>query len=240
MKTLMTWAFLALTTLSILPTQAQTVDEIVTKHIDAMGGKTQLTAIKTIYKESSVEVMGNEAPSITYIINGKAYKNELDFGGQKIIQCVTNTGGWSVNPMAGQTTPTPLTEDLVKASQVQLEIGGPLLDYAAKGYKVEMIGKDTAGSLSYKLRLTTKEGMIMTFFIDGKTWYMTKSINKVNAGGQEIETVVTFSDYKKTENGYVMAYSQSITLPQVTLNITHKKIEVNKEIDPAIFEMPKS
>jgi hypothetical protein len=240
MKTLITWAFLGLTILSTASTQGQTVDEIVNKHIDAMGGKAMLTSIKTVYKESSVDVMGNEAPSITYIINGKAYRNELDFGGQKIIQCVTDKAGWSVNPMAGQTTPTAMTEDLVKASQPQLEVGGPLLDYAAKGYKVEMIGKDTAGGLTYKLRLTTKEGMVMTFYIDSKTWYITKSVNKVNAGGQEMETEVTFSDYKKTDNGYVMSYSQSITLPQVTLNITHKKIEVNKEIDPAIFAMPKS
>jgi hypothetical protein len=37
-----------------------------------------------------------------------------------------------------------------------------------------------------------------------------------------------------------MPYSQQVVLPQITLNITNNKIDVNKEIDPAIFEKPKS
>jgi len=237
MKTLIKGAMLVCTTLGIVTTQAQSVDEIVGKHIQALGGKTVLTAIKSVYVESTVEIMGNEAPSTTYIVNGKGYKNELDFNGTKIIQCVTDKGGWAINPMAGSTTAQAIPADQLKNYQLQLNIGGPLMDYASKGYKAELIGKD---SVAYKIRLTTTDGINIVYFVDQKTYLIDKAVNKVNMGGQEIETTAVFSDYKKTDAGYTVAYSQQVILPQVTLNITNKKVEVNKDLDPAIFEMPKN
>jgi len=133
--------------------------------------------------------MGNEAPSTTYILNGKGYKSELDFNGTKIIQVVTDHGGWAINPMAGQTTATAIPDDQLKNYKLQLSVGGPLMDYAAKGFKVELIGKDTAGGASsYKLKVSTKDGIEIVYYIDTKTYYINKAVNKVSMGGQDIET----------------------------------------------------
>jgi hypothetical protein len=220
---------------------AQSADEIINKHIDAIGVKEKIRGIKSIYIESTMEVMGNEAPTIVYIINGKGFKSETDFNGQKIIQCVTDKGGWSFNPMMGQTAPEELTSEQTKAGQAQLQVGGPLFDYAAKGSKVELQGRETVdGKNAYKIKVTTKDSTESVFYVDPDTYFIMKTVGKVNANGQETETTIAFSDYKKTEYGNMMPYSQQIILTQMTLTITNKKIEVNKEIDPKIFDMPKS
>jgi hypothetical protein len=198
-----------------------------------------LSSIKTLYTESSVEVMGQEVSSTTSIIYGKGFKNETDFGGTKYIQVVTDKSGWSVNPMAGQSSPTALSDEQVKAGQAQLQIGGPLNGYAAKGYKVELIGKDTASGGEFKLKLTGTSGLEATYYINAKTWLLDKEVNKINAQGQEVELTTSYSDYKKSDAGFVIAGSRQTILPQTTLTITNKKTEVNKTIDPAIFEMPK-
>jgi hypothetical protein len=237
MKTLIRGVLLLSASLSIGSTQAQSVDEIIGKHIDALGGKSVLNAVKSIYVESTVEIMGNEAPSTTYILNGKGYKNELDFNGTKIVQCVTDQGGWAVNPMAGSTAPQAIPADQLKTYQLQLHIGGPLMDYTSKGFKAELIGKDSA---DYKIKLAGASGVDITYFINTKTYMIDKAINKLSMGGQDIETTAIFSDYRKTDAGYAVPYTQQIVLPQITLNIVNKKVEVNKAIDPAIFEMPKS
>ncbi|PWT78359.1 MAG: outer membrane lipoprotein-sorting protein [Bacteroidetes bacterium] len=231
-----------ITCLGAFALHAQTADDIINKHIEAIGGKEKLKGIKSLYAESSLEVMGNEAPSTTYILNGKGFKSETDFNGQKIVQCVTDTGGWMINPMLGQTTAEAIPADQLRGTQAQFQVGGPLLDYASKGHKVEYMGKeDVNGAKAYKLKLTTKDSATVVYYIDSATNYLSKAVTSVNVNGQPTETTIAFSDYQKTDYGYVMGMKQDITLPQgITLTITYKKVEINKDIDPKIFQMPKS
>lgn len=242
MKALKFGFVLFIISLSTFALHAQTVDEIISQHIDAIGGKEKLKGIKSLYAESSVEVMGNEAPNTTYILNGKGFKSETDFNGQKIVQCVTDTGGWMINPMMGQSTAETIPADQLKGTQAQFQVGGPLLDYAAKGNKVEYQGKeDVGGAAAYKIKLMTKDSATVVYYIDSASHYLVKAVSSVNLNGQTSETTIAFSNYQKTDYGYVMGMKQDITLPQgITLTITYKKVEINKDIDPKIFQIPKS
>jgi outer membrane lipoprotein-sorting protein len=232
---------MAASVLSVVSLRAQTVDEIASKQIEALGGKDKLSAIKTVTTEYDMEVMGQSAPGTTLVINGKAYKNEINFGGQKIIQCVTDTAGWALNPMMGVATPVAMSAEEAKMSVWQLD-PLPLLNYTAKGYTVELAGKESLnGKDALKLKLKGKDGLSEnTLFIDPATWYVIKSVVKVSVNGMEVETSLGFSNYKKTEYGIFMPYTTEISMPQgFTLNLTTKKIDINKEIDPKLFEMPK-
>jgi hypothetical protein len=232
-------ALVGLATLgSVVTSQAQTADEIIAKHITAIGGKEKLAQINSIHQESTIEVMGNEASSTTIIVNGKGFKNEVNFGGQKIVQCVTDKGGWSINPMMGQTTAEPMTEEQLTYGKEQLDIGGPLLNYQAKGNKVEFAGKeDVNGVSALKIKVTTKANVQSTYFIDPTTYYVIRNVSKASMNGQEMETTINFSDYKKTDFGYVIPYSTELNLPQgFTIKSTTKKVEINKPVDESVFK----
>src|SRR5258707_10939967 len=111
------------------------------------------------------------------------------------------------------------------------------MDYASKGFKAELQGKDSA---DYKIKLTTNSAIEIVYYINMKSYLIDKAVNKISMGGQEMETSAIFSDYKKTDVGYMMPTTQQLVLPQITLTITNNKIEMNKDIDPAMFEMPKN
>lgn len=223
-----------------LLSHAQTADEIVNKHIEAMGGKEQIKNIKSVYTEGTMNVMGNEAPVTTTILNGKGFKSEVDFNGQKIVQVLTDKEGWAINPMMGSTDPQKMPEEQYNSSKDEIFVGGPLYDYAAKGYKVDLAGREDVNSVNaYKLNVTNDDNTT-TLYLDPNTYYIIKAVKKFDVGGQQGEVSTVFSDYKKTDGGFVLPYSTEITLPQgFSISSTIKKVEVNKDIDPAIFDMPK-
>jgi outer membrane lipoprotein-sorting protein len=241
MKMLKTILLFSLSLMKVSGSQAQTADEIVSKWTAAMGGKEKLASIESVYFENELNIMNNTAPAKTYVLNGKGFRSETDFNGQKVIDCYTVNNGWNVNPLAGQPTPTKMPDAQIKPGQLRLDAAGALFNYAANGTQVELIGKDVVNGIPvYKLSLTTSTGVKEMLFLDLNTYYILKESSVMNANGQDFEITTSFSDYRKTESGYMMPYSSNFSLPGLTVDIVTKKIEVNKPIDPAIFEMPKN
>ena len=232
------YGFMAATALAgAVSLSAQTADEIVGKYIAAIGGKDAISQVKSMYMENSVQVMGNDNPGTTTIVDGVGYKSETEFNGQKIIQCVTDKGGWMVNPMAGSADPAPMPDDQYKSRKGDIYVGGQLYDYAAKGSKIESFGKDGD---AYKIKLTTKDNVESIYVIDPKTFLVTSVLTKGDMQGQPVDITTRLSDYRKTDVGYMLPYAMDIDLGgQFSLTIAVKKVELNKTIDPAIFEMPK-
>ena len=229
--------FLALA--SALTVSAQTADEIVAKYVTAIGGKDAISKVKSISTEASVQVMGNEAPSTTVILDGVGFKSETDINGSKIVQVYTDKGGWMMNPMAGVADPTPMSDEEYNNGKQQIHVGGELYDYAAKGSKIELLPKEKDAT-NYKIKLTSKENIESTYEIDGTTYLIKTVTRKAKMQGQDVDVSTAYSDYRKTDAGYLLPYVMDIDFGgQFSLNITVKKVELNKTIDPAIFAIPK-
>lgn len=217
---------------------AQTVDEIVSKHINAIGGKRVIERIKTQVVDADLSVMGSELTSKTTIVVGVGFRNESNFNGQEIIQCITPSGGWMINPLQGMTAPEPLPEAQVKSAQSTFDLGGDLFNYQQKGSKVELAGNvNVDGVNAIKLKFTNKEGKESHFFIDPATWYVIRRESVNIVGGDTVTSVASFSNFKKTDIGFVMPFT-TVTNQGFEVTINVRKVEFNKEIDPKIFAMP--
>jgi hypothetical protein len=222
---------------SAVSLSAQSADEIVAKYVAAIGGKDAISQVKSVYLESSVTMMGGENPSTTSIVDGVGYRNETEFNGTKIVQCFSDKGGWSINPMAGAANATPMPDDVYNQGKGQINIGGPLYDYAAKGRKVELVGKE---GNAYKIKLTSKENVEAAYLIDSTSYLVTSVTSKGKMQDQDVDIITKFSDYRKTDLGYMIPYAIDLNIGgQFTLTIAVKKVELNKTIDPAIFAIPK-
>lgn len=219
------------------PAPTLSADEVVGKYLDAIGGKAAIGQVKSVSMDTSASVMGNDVAGTVVIVDGVGYKSTMDFNGTQIIQCYNAKGGWQVNPMAGAADPTAMSDDEYKAGKDQIYVGGPLNDYAAKGSKLTLVSSTPD---AYTVKLTTKDNIDTTYVFDAKTFLVKTNTRKGQMQGQDVDITTTFSDYRKTDTGYAMPYAMNIDLGgQFQLDLAIKKVEVNKTIDPAIFEMPK-
>ena len=101
-----------------------------------------------------------------YLLAGKGFKSETDFNGSKIINCLNEKGGWTVNPMMGATDPQPMPDALYKSNKDGIYFGGALVDYAAKGYKAELADKE---GNDFKIKVSD-DGSEAFYFIDPVTY----------------------------------------------------------------------
>ena len=217
---------------------AQSVDEIVNKHIDAIGGAANWKKVNSMRMEANVSAQGMDVPVIISQVHNKASKQEYTVMNMTGYSIITTEGGWNFNPFMGQTAPEPMTADEVKAGQEQLDLQGELLDYKAKGHTVEMMGKeDVDGTECYKLKLTRKSGRESIYLIDPKTYYIVRSVSKMTLNGQEQSMTVNMSNYQKLPEGIVVAFTMENGSAPAPINIT--KVEVNPKIDDAVFKVAK-
>ncbi len=220
------------------PAQAgPTADEIVGKYLDAIGGEAVIRQVKSLSIETSAQVMGNEVLGTVVVVDGVGYKSEMEINGGKIVQCFNANGGWQINPMAGAPDPTAMSDDQYKMGKDQIYVGGPLVHYAAKGSKVELLASDPD---AYTIKLTTRDNVETTYLIDAKTYLIKSTKRTGQIQGQAVDITTNYSDYRKTDAGYLLPYAMDVDFGgQFQLNISVKKVDVNLTIDPAIFDMPK-
>lgn len=215
---------------------SQNLDEIVKKHIDAIGGLENWKKLKSLKMECSIKANGADIKVVICQLDKKAMRQDIAVMGMNGYEIVTNTQGWSFMPFQGQIKPEAMTADDVKNSQDDLWIQDEFITYKELGKKLELIGSDDMdGTDCFKLKMTDKNNQETTYYIDKSDYNIIKSVSKVKADGKEMEVISTYGNYKKTEEGIVFA--MSTTGGYGPMEIT--KIEVNPKIDETIFQLPK-
>ncbi len=218
--------------------QAQTIDEVVDKYMAALGGKDKLLSMTSLFTQG-VSVMGNgtEITNTTYKVQDKLFRNEIDFGMGTLITIVIPDKGWRSNPRNGGAF-EPMSSEALQSSLHQMDCAGPLVNFAAKGHKAELVGKETIdGAECYKIKLTTKAGKDIMYWIDGKTYLLNQSSQKGGMGGGrggDTELIFTYKDYKAV-SGIQFAYSVSST-GGFNGTMTFEKIELNKPVDEKLYK----
>jgi uncharacterized protein YxeA len=219
--------------------QAQTVDEIINKYMDARGGKERLMAVTSLYMEGSRQMMGNEVPIKIYKVQGKLSRTEFEMMGQTGYSIVTPDKGWMLVPMRSP-DPQSMPADRVKGMQGDLDIMGPLVDYKAKGNKVELVGKDSVnGAECYKIKLTNAEGKEIFFFIDAKTFLLSEMSMMVAGMGNDSkmhEVIIYYTDYKAVDGVMI---PMTVNIPgsgMMSGSTTFDKVELNKPVDEKLYK----
>lgn len=212
--------------------KAQNADEIIQKHIDAVGGTANWNKVNTMRLTGSMSVQGMDINVVQTVVNDKGMRMDITVMGQSGYTILTPQGGWMYMPFASDKV-TELPAEQVKQAKSKFNVKtGQLVDKSQIS-KSEYVGKDTISNIAcHKLKVTDKEGNIQTCYIDAATYYMVRTEAKVKVKDEEVEDGVTFSNFQKQNGGIIMptvfATSQG--------DMTFKTIEVNVPVDEKIFK----
>jgi len=237
MKAIKFFAVIVVTALMSANSYGQTVDEIVDKHVAALGGLDKINAVNTIVTERSMAVGGMEIPNKSMVVVGKALRNESTVMGNKMVEVVEGTSGWMIRPtmMGGTGEPETMPADQIKQRISQLDPFGALVNYKAKGAKIELVGKEKLDKKDvYHLKVTNKEGIVIQEYLDANTYLVSKV--KFDINGQEGE--IGLYDYKDVD-GIKFANTMDISNDQMgVMSFITSKITLNSKLDDSVFKKP--
>ena len=220
---------------------AQTVDEIVAKALAARGGIPAIRAIQT--ERLTGHISFAQAPAGPFLVEIKRpgkMREEIGFGQKTLVQTTDGASGWKVMITNGTGDPVALTAGEVRNMAGGADIDGPLLNYAKKGNKVELIGKEKVGNKdAYKLKVTDKTGDVRYDYIDANSFLEIKWEGQVENAGEKNTFASYFSDYRKV-NGVMFAFaitSGTGDHPDAQ-KIVFDNVEVNVPLKDSLFGKP--
>ena len=220
---------------------AQTADEIVDKFVKTVGGMEKIQAVKSLRRTGRVNAGGgfeyvvveeNQRPSFV--------RQEVQIQGMTGVTAYDGKTGWKIEPWNGKKDAEPLGEEEMKGILEDSDLDGPLVNYKAKGNKVEYVGVDQVeGTDAYKLKVTLANGDVRYFYMDTDYYVPIKIEVKRVVRGAEREYETILGDYKEV-NGWYLPHSVESGQKgsQFKAKVTYEKIEPNVAIDNARFHPP--
>ena len=167
---------------------------------------------------------------------------EIEFAGKTAIQVYDGTQGWKVRPFLNRNTVEPFTAQEANAAADTDDMVDALVDYAAKGTRVELEGVEpVAGHDCYKLKLTMKGERIRHVWIDTQSFLDVKVEGTPRRMDGRMRDVWVYQRDFRPVQGVQMPFL--LETADYRYPGSHKmvieKVAVNPKLDDALFTKPK-
>jgi hypothetical protein len=236
-------ACLVLAGLGASAAHAQTVDEIVARHIAARGGTERLQAIRSVRMTGTARGRaGSTALVLREVDRLGRIRTELTFQGITAVYACDGTRGWQVSPFDGSLEPQLMSEERTLLAHEQADIDGPLVGWKAKDHSVTLAGRQAiAGRDAYVLDMTLRGGSARRVFIDAQSYLLVRTESTRKVHGHTVALETTFGDHREV-GGVVFPHSieTGVSGRPARLTVAVRTIDLNPVLDDARFRMPEA
>src|SRR6201993_2924846 len=220
--------------------QAQTVDEVIAKNIQAHGGIEKLKSINSARTTAKFTQGSFRAEVMQENKRPGKVREEFIIQGMAQVQAYDGKAGWQINPFGGRRDAELMSQDDLKSLVVDADIDGPLVDYKEKGHKAELVGHDSVeGTDCYKVKLSMKNGDVRYYYLDTDSFLELKLEIQTTIRGALQETEIYYGDYEQVSGVYYpFAVEQAQKGSSSRQQFSVEKIEQNVDLDDSLFAMP--
>jgi hypothetical protein len=214
--------------------------EIVDKNVAARGGLQAWRAVQTLSLQGKMGAGGNQRatvalplpnpkqltlphrpaeeaqlPFLMELKRGRKTRFELQFAGKTAIQVYDGASGWKLRPFLNRMEVEPYTPEELKIASTQSDLDGPLVDYAAKGSRIELDGVEKVeGRDTYKLKVIEKAGHTFHVWVDAETFLEAKIEGQPRRlDGTDHSVEVYYRDYRAVDGLRIPFVLETRVLP---------------------------
>jgi outer membrane lipoprotein-sorting protein len=224
---------------------ALTAAQIADKNATARGGVKAWRAVKTLTLSGKLDAGGKKPTRLPFTMQAKRPHKQrvaVEFAGQTALQVFDGKDGWTYRPYLGRSGAEPFSPEELRKSATQDELDGPLLDYAAKGSKLELEGTEMVeGKANYRLKVTTKAGVERHVWVDGKTFLESKIEGNPHRFDGRMRGVQSYLGDYRSVDGLMIPFESETRIEGVRASshkLTLEKVQINPTIEDSAFSKP--
>jgi outer membrane lipoprotein-sorting protein len=207
---------------------------------EAMAPKTR----KQIAARAPDKVVAQKQVQLPFVVDMKRptlSRVEIQFAGKTAVQVYDGKNGWKVRPFLNRNDVEPFTADELKESAGKWDMDGPLLDYAAKGTKVDFDKVEAVnGHDAYKLRLTAKDGTVQHIWIDAQSFLDVKIEGTPRRMDGKMRAVYIYQRDFRSEKGVQIPHLLETAVEGYpdSHKMVIEKVAVNPALNDTLFAKP--
>ncbi len=225
--------------------QAQTVDSIINKNIEARGGLKLIKSVSSIEMSGQIVFHNLNAP-FTYILKRPdQMRLAIVVNSDTLVEAYDGKTAWASVPKNGQNVIQKFPAAQAGSFKEQSDFEGPLIDYQKKGYSIVKKGVTKIGTkTAYQLELTNSDGVKKNIFIDTQSYQniretSSKKIKSSGPSNMSVFNIVTSYGNFKSYKGLTLPYEVKTVIngnPITQMSI--KKVSLNDNEPESIFQFP--
>jgi hypothetical protein len=201
-------------------------------------GKMQPASRMSMPAEAEKQV---QLPFTTEMKRGRKQRVELEFAGKTAIQVYDGTSGWLVRPYLNRNDVEPFTAEQLQSESQSADIDGYLVDYSAKGSKVELAGvEQVEGKDAYKLKVTQKSGDVKYIWVDAQSFLDVRVSGPQRRMDGKMRNVYVYQRDFRSVSGVMIPYTLETAVEGY--RDTHKtvleSVVINPKLDDSLFTKP--
>jgi outer membrane lipoprotein-sorting protein len=166
---------------------------------------------------------------------------EIEFAGKTAVQVFDGKQGWKYRPFLNRSDAEPFTKDEAGAEATRGALDGPLVDYAAKGTKVELEGADLVDAQpAYRLKVTPRSGAAKHVWIDAKTFLDVKVEGIPRRMDGKMHPVYVYQRDFRPVQGVLIPFVLETAVDGYSGShkLLVEKAAINPAFDAAVFSKP--
>jgi len=168
---------------------------------------------------------------------------EIEFAGKTAVQVYDGSNGWKVRPYLNRNDVEPFTAEETKSESGKADLDGYLIDYAAKGSKVDLDGMEKVeGHDAYKLKVTTKSGQVQYVWVDAQSFLDVKVSGTPRRLDGKMHNVSIYQRDFRSVQGVMVPYvlETSVDGYRESHKTVIETVAVNPKLEDSLFTKPQA
>jgi len=220
------------------------LDEIVERNTDAVGGRTAIEAVQSIQIDLHIKDPSFEVDGTYYAARPGKMRIDVRAEGKHVFtEAFDGQSGWQ---WEGKGEQKPATERATAALRHGVELPGKLFglhELKARGHKMKLIGRELIDRVSYyALQLILNDGYTISLYVDPNSWLVTRrrDVRPLHVDIAPTPTTIeqVSSDFRDVDGvKFPFATTETdLNTGKLLENTTTKSVKINPTLPSTLFD----